>query len=326
MKRRANRREFLQTTAGAAAVGTVLGLPACAPQEQPDQASGTAPQAMIDFERSFFTWTSHPFELHPHYINSGGMTQGAGSVRNVRVTYDAKCEITNIGTGHVEELFLLSPCRSEYTIPKEEFFQLPSGEWRVIFSRTHRIPLARSPSTEEEKSKAGELNLADTRFTTRTHSNFTVLTSAKEVIEATLADKPLNARCTYEDDAGGYKWAIEYPARTMNLNVEEGLFQVDTGPIPLPDMKSYDGKRPMRAFFSYVAFSEFDSAEFILRREVEPSEEDKKWLFQSPGKWRYTLRDPNNPPPGHPPRPNWPSVFNETMVIKTSNQFLSAEI
>lgn len=326
MNRKANRREFLQTTTGAAAVGTVLGLPACAPQEQPDQASGPAPEAMIDFERSFFTWTSHPFELDPHYINSGGMTQGAGSVRNVRVTYDAKCDITNTKTGETEELFLLSPCRSEYTIPKEEFFQLPSGEWRVVFSRTHKIPLARKPSTEEEKSKAGELNLADTRFTTRTHSNFAVLTSAQQVIEATLANKPVNARTTYADEAAGYSWAIEYPARTMNLNVEEGLFQVDTGPIPLPDMNSYDGKRPMRAFLSYVAFSEFDSAEFILRREVEPSEEDKKFLFQSPGKWRYTLRDPNNPPPGHPPRPNWPTVFNETKVLKASNLFLSAEI
>jgi len=326
MRRKANRREFLQTTAGAAAVGTVLGLPACAPQEQLDRASGSAPEVMIDFERSFFTWTSHPFELHPHYINAGGMTQGAGSVRNVRVTYDAKCDITNTKNGETEELFLLSPCRSEYTIPKEEFFQLPSGEWRALFSRTHRIPLTRKPSTEKGKSKAGELNLADTSFTTRTHSNFAVLRSAQEIIEATLANKPLNARTTYEDEAGGYSWAIEYPARTMNLNVEEGLFQVDTGPIPLPDMNSYDGKRPMRAFLSYVAFSEFDSAEFILRREVEPSEEDKKWLFQSPGKWRYTLRDPNNPPPGHPPRPNWPSVFNETKVLKTSNLFLSAEI
>ncbi len=326
MKRKANRREFLQTTAGAAAVGTVLGLPGCAPQEQPDQAATPAPETMIDFERSFFTWTSHPFEPDPHYINAGGMTQGAGSVRNVRVTYEAKCDITNTKTGETEELFLLSPCRSEYTIPKEEFFQLPSGEWRVLFSRTHRISLTRRPSTEDGKAEASTLNLADARFTTRTHSNFAALTSAKEVIEATLANKPLNARTTYEDEAAGYKWAIEYPARTMNLNVEEGLFQVDTGPIPLPDMSSYDGKRPMRAFLSFVAFSEFDSAEFILRREVEPSEEDKKWLFQSPGKWRYTLRDPNNPPQDHPPRPNWPTIYNETMVIKTSNQFLSAEI
>ena len=326
MNRKANRREFLQTTAGAAAVGTVLGLPACAPQEQPDQASGPAPEAMIDFERSFFTWTSQPFKPDPHYINAGGMTQGEGSVRNVRVTYDAKCDITNTKTGETEELFLLSPCRSEYTIPKEEFFQLPSGEWRVCYSRTHRIPLGRRPSTEEEKSQASELNLADTRFTTRMHSNFAVLRSAQEVIDATLADKPLNARTTYEDEVGGYSWALEYPVRTMNLNPEEGLFQIDTGPIPFPDMNSYDGKRPMRALLSYVAFSEFDSAEFILRREVEPSEEDKKWLFQSPGKWRYTLRDPNNPPPGHPPRPNWPKIYNETKVLKTSNLFLSAEI
>jgi hypothetical protein len=32
-----------------------------------------------------------------------------------------------------------------------------------------------------------------------------------------------------------------------------------------------------------------DFAEFIPRREVEPSDEDKKWLFQVRGKWRWSF-------------------------------------
>jgi hypothetical protein len=55
-------------------------------------------------------------------------------------------------------------------------------------------------------------------------------------------------------------------------------------------MNGWDGTRPKRAFLTFVASSGFDFAEFILRREVEPSEEDKKWLFQLRGKWRWELR------------------------------------
>jgi len=120
--------------------------------------------------------------------------------------------------------------------------------------------------------------------------------------------------------------SLEYPVRTINLNVEEGLFQIDTGPTPLPDMNGWDGTRPKRAFLTFVASSDFDFAEFILRREVEPSEEDKKWLFQLRGKWRWELRDPKNPPPGHPPRPPWPTTYNETLRLNTTNEFFCAEI
>jgi len=324
MDEKPTRREFLQSTASAAVVSAAAALPGRSPTAKAGDQTSTRP--MIDFDRSFFTWTSRPYVPDPVYVNAGGMVQGAGAVRNVRILYEAKCDITNHATGHVEELFLLHPCRAEYTIPERDFFQLPSREFRVIFTRTHGIPIADHPSTESEDRKPRLLDFAETRFTTRSHSRFRVLSSAQEVIDATLADQPLNARTTYRDAAAGYTFSIEYPVRTMNLNVEEELFQVDTGPLPLPDMKSWDGERPARAFLTYVAFSRFELAEFILRREVEPSNGDKKWLHARRGKWRWELRDPNHPPPGHPPRPPWATVYNETLVIQTTNELLCAEV
>ena len=324
MTDKSTRREFLQSTAGAAAVCAATTIPDGTPAAKAGPQDATSP--MVDFDRSFFTWTSKPWVPNPVYIHAGGMVQGAGSVRNVRILYEAKCDITSHATGQVEELFLLHPCRSEYTIPERDFFQLPSGEFRVIFTRTRRIPIAKQPSTEPEDVRPGQLNFAATRFTTRNFSQFSVLSSPQQVIEATLSEQPLNARTTYRDEAAGYTISIEYPVRTINLNVEAGLFQVDTGPVPLPDITSWEGGLPTRCFLTFVGFSRFDSAEFILRREVEPSDEDKQWLHARRGNWRWELRDPSSPPPGHPPRPAWPTVYNETMTLRTTNEILCADV
>src|SRR6185369_10279427 len=124
MKRK-SRREFLQDAAVSVAVGTFAGVSGCAPSK-PTEIKLPEKPPMIDFDRSYFTWTSQPYVPHPYYVNDGGMVQGAGSVRDVRILYEAKCDIANHSTGHVEELFLLHPCLSEYTIPQRDFFTLPS--------------------------------------------------------------------------------------------------------------------------------------------------------------------------------------------------------
>jgi hypothetical protein len=325
------RREFLRRTTAAAALSAGIG--GCAPPPGGQKETAAKPGAndttkdrpMIDFDRSYFTWTSKPYTPHPYYVNDGGMVQGAGSVRDVRIQYEALCEIRDDKTGHVEELFLLHPCLGEYTIPKRDFFMIPVKEFRVIFTRTHAIPIALRPSTEAEQTAARPHNFDGLRFTTRHHPRVTKLATAKEVIEATLADKPMNCRTQFRDAARGCTVTLEYPVRTMNLNVEEQLFQTDTGPLPLPDLKTWDGQRPGRAFLAHVATSRFDFAEFILRREVEPSDKDKEWLFKVRGKWRWELRDPKKAPPGHPPRPAWPFAYNETMRLDTINEFLVAE-
>ena len=99
----------------------------------------------------------------------------------------------------MEDLFLAKPCQAEYTVPKKDFFQLPSREYRVVHSRTHTIRIAKRPSMESEDRKARPLAFESARFTTRTYPSFSVLTSSSEVIEATLRAKPLNARTTFQN-------------------------------------------------------------------------------------------------------------------------------
>ena len=151
------------------------------------------------------------------------------------------------------------------------------------------------------------------------------LTTASQVVGATLAHDLLNARSTYRDAARGLTIAVEYPINLININAAGSEFQVCTGPVLLPDLETWDGREVSRVFLAYAAFSDFDHVEFILRREVAAADSERQWLDQPRGRDRDELLDPENRPPVYPsPRPR-PTVFNETWELAATNVVLRAE-
>ena len=54
---------------------------------------------MIDFPRSTFTWTSHPWASDPYYRYTGGFVGTPGEVYIVRFNVEAKCELRDETSG-----------------------------------------------------------------------------------------------------------------------------------------------------------------------------------------------------------------------------------
>ena len=104
---------------------------------------------MLDFTRSFVTWTTHPWQPHPYYRWHGGFVGELGDVYRVRMQVDSTMEIL-VPSGSPVTHYLGYPCRTEITIATDQFFMLPSGEWRAVFTREHRVPIARGPSEVPE--------------------------------------------------------------------------------------------------------------------------------------------------------------------------------
>ena len=150
---------------------------------------------MIDFPRSFFSWKTFPWQNDPYYKYAGGFIGKEGDVRHVRFNLESRCVISEESGSQLSELFVGAPCRSEYTIPRRNFFQIPSDEFRMAFSRTHQIPIAKRPSSESEPAAARELNAAfqDHRILLREYPHPIELHAAEQVVEATLANALLNA-------------------------------------------------------------------------------------------------------------------------------------
>ena len=285
---------------------------------------------MINFHASSFTWESKPHEPDLHYKYRRGMVGKVGDAYHVRFNLQSACWIRRLeaaGDDVGTELFLGSPCRSEYTIAETNLFQIPSGEWRMPFGRRGEYSIATRPSWEPEPSKLSPYAWPNHRIAIRYFDGSDELTTSQQIVEASLADDLLNGHCTYRDEGRGLQVTVEFPVNLINLNVADPQFQVCTGPLLLPDLETWDedGSDVARVFVADVALSRFDRAEFILRRDVEAAASEKQWLDQPRGRDRFELLDPANPPQGYPPARPRPTVFNEVWDLQSTNVLLRVD-
>jgi hypothetical protein len=281
---------------------------------------------MINYPRSSFTWHAHPWQKDPHYKWLGGFVGEYGQAYHVRFTLQASCTVVHPDASEPLELYLGAPCRSEYTIASRNMFQIPSGEWRMVFSHTHQVGTAESvddPASSEARPLAEAF--ADHTIDIRHHDDRREHTDAESVIEATLANRSLSAETAYTDEHTGSSVTLAYPVNVMNLNVPDGEWQVCTGPIIVPDLASWDGDQISRVFVAHVAISDFDHVELIFRRPVEVAPEVVTWLDTARGRDRRELHDPNDPPAGYPPPRPRPTVYHDTWELPAINTVLSSE-
>ena len=68
--------------------------------------------------------------------------------------------------------------------------------------------------------------------------------------------------------APGLCAAIEFPVKTMNVNDIRNMYQVDTGPIPLPDFEMKAERMVERFQLAFVAYNRPEEAYFIIQGPV----------------------------------------------------------
>ena len=259
----------------------------------------------------------------PYYKYEGGFVGNPGDMYHVRFNTQSRCKIRHEKTGVETEIFLGSPCRAEYTIANRNLFQVPSFEYRMAFSKNNQIKISHRPSEEKEPLAVSKLqsDRVEYSFKVRTHENSVELKEGQDVIDATLSGDLLNAESTYYDENMDFTVTVEFPVNLINLNEEGNQFQVCTGPILVPDLSSWDGSDIRQCFLAHVAFTSFDHVEFILRREVDVSENEKRWISEPRGIDRNELLDPGNRPPNYPPRRWQATTYNEIWEFAARNVF-----
>lgn len=280
---------------------------------------------MIDFSRSTFTWQSHPWAPDPYYRWAGGFVGEPGQVYHVRFTLDAACRVRHPDGGEVE-IFVGSPCRSEYTIASRNLFQIPSNEWRMAFSHECAVSIV----AHIDETHPGEAAPLSERFAghdidIRHHEGERPLTDAGDIATATFDKAILNGLSSWLDDETGCEVELEYPVNVMNLNPDDGEWQVCTGPVAVPDPVSWLDGQIRRVFMAHVAMSATDHVELIFRRPVEVDGETAAWLDTPQGRDRLELRDPDNAPPGYPPGRPRPTAYHDVREYSARNAVLAVD-
>jgi hypothetical protein len=242
-----------------------------------DQPPAVDATGACDFQRSFMTW-DFPFRPDPrpharHNIPHGNMA---------RILLDAMIDVIDRQTGMTERFVLIAPCRAEWVYAEDHLFQLPSREYRNIYSLTEQRGVERQITCAGEPSR-GSLVSNDFRslkIDVCTYGRTRRLSTPAEIVQATAANLPLVARTHLDDPARAVQYVLEYPVRTMNFQPKTNSFQVDTGPLLVPDFASQAERAIDRLEMAHVAYNRLDRAEFILRRPTPITDSDGKTLCQ----------------------------------------------
>jgi hypothetical protein len=189
---------------------------------------------------------------------------GNGPANEVRFWVESRTRLIDERTGTYEDYLQCGSCKSENTFAEKDLFQevnydfLPvfGPQWGVVFRRQaqleenyHEI----RPAAEWWNGQEYHLQEGKARE----------LASNAEILEATYTNVPIIAQVEIADTGSGLRAFVECPVKTMNTNRERLQYQVDSGPVMLPDLerheRSVEGLR-----LAYVAFNVPQFADFVV--------------------------------------------------------------
>ena len=189
---------------------------------------------------------------------------GNGPANEVRFWVESRTRLIDERTGTYEDYLQCGSCKSENTFAEKDLFQevnydfLPvfGPQWGVVFRRQAQLEenyREIRPAAEWWNGQEYHLQEGKARE----------LASNAEILEATYTNVPIIAQVEIADTGSGLRAIIECPVKTMNTNRERQQYQVDSGPVMLPDLerheRSVEGLR-----LAYVAFNVPQFADFVV--------------------------------------------------------------
>lgn len=240
--------------------------------------AAVAKSAPCNFQSSYMTWDLPPFK-DPRPYARHNIPLG----NKARIQLDAIVDVTDLRTNAFERYVLIAPCRTEWVYADKGMFQIPSREYTNIYSLKEERSLMSSITFDGEVTVGKPIGsqFRSLKIDVKGFSRFTELKDAASINRAIATNVPLVGRTVIEDQSRQERYSIEYPIRTINFRPENGSFQVDTGPLLVPDRGAKVAKVIDRLEMAHVVYKTLDHAEFILRRPTPVKDKAGKELYRT---------------------------------------------
>jgi hypothetical protein len=226
---------------------------------------------VTDFVRSCIRWridtTKKPVTTASHKLPM--------TLNNVRAALDARAVVTESSTGRVYDYVLGVSCKTERVWIPRGIWTEPNADMCMIAGRDEFLIYKRwdmadkgvmlypaSLGVQPERQVDDPEKCFDSFSMDIAESDGRVLATTDEILEALFAAVPVVARTEYEE--AGHRVLLEYPVKTVNFSERERYYQVDTGPVLVPDFAGGHRSILESLQLAYVAHNCPEWAEFIV--------------------------------------------------------------
>lgn len=226
---------------------------------------------ITDFARSYVRFRMDTLKKPPVTVSQ----KLPMTLNNVRGPLECVAVLTALETGQNQRFGLMASCKSEQVWVERDIWHQPNADMTMIAGEDHFLvykrwdkldkgvmlfPPSLGPQPERQVARAADA-LDSYALDIRT-CPARELESLDEVLDALFDVTPVVARTEYE--TAGYQVTLEYPVKVVNFSERERYYQVDTGPVLLPDFDTASDSLIERLQSAYVAHNCSDWAEFIV--------------------------------------------------------------
>lgn len=201
---------------------------------------------------------------------------GNGPGNEVRFWVESRTRIIDEETSEHKDYIQAGSCKSENTFAEKNLFHQDNYDFLPIFGPDGGIIFRRKAHlTAEYKSclpvkemwNGQKYHLIEGQKTEE-------LTSNQTIREATYRFDPIVSQTEIWNQETKLRAIIECPVKTLNTNQESNFYQIDTGPIALPDLSKRYPRYVDSIQLAFVAFNVPDFADFVIESST-PVGEDK---------------------------------------------------
>ena len=205
------------------------------------------------------------------------------AMNNARIQIDSVCRITERDGGRTHTFVLGGDCKTERVGAEQDLFLEPNADFIPIFSDTgfmHIKTFARA-GTKAQAYPPGSGEQSD-RLTAKITDTFVDahldlvehegerLADGRAIVESILANELIVGVHRLQTER--YDVEIEYPAKTINGNERDIVYQTDTGPILWPDLARDPADLLPGLELAFTAANHPDWAQIIVRRRTAIAE------------------------------------------------------
>jgi hypothetical protein len=207
-----------------------------------------------DFSRSFITFVTQ------------------NKTNNARIQVESRCILTDKRSGKSETYYLVASCKGEDTYGKGCLFLMPNYDFCMIYSSKDFMIIRTHSNAEQDNTTVGDNkgHFLDVHFDIKLVDG-KKLDCNEEIVKATFENYVLNGQTEIWNN--DYLAVIEFPIKTMNVNDINMMYQVDTGPVLLPDFTSKKERMVERFNLAYVAYNKPVEAYFVVQEPTSIEDE-----------------------------------------------------
>jgi hypothetical protein len=201
-----------------------------------------------------------------------------------RFVVESRCRVMDKSAGKTVEYLQCALCKSEHTFAERDLFQKDNYDFLPVFSEQEGIIFRRKVRVGEPYRDVRPIDQwwDGTEPRLRTFRG-RVLKSPEEIFAAMQDGKLIVGQTEIRNEETGQVAVIEYPVKTINFQRDSKAWQVDTGPVVLPDLTVPPEQWSHTFKLAHIAFRTPDWADFIFdqptpvspdQNEADESKED----------------------------------------------------